>query len=150
MCCAEFSDGKSMYIMKDTLHQIWQETTESNCNQRFWRPPFYHWTTLLSGGEERIRTSGTGLPYNSLANCHLQPLGHSSIMVGRVRFELTQTEADSFTDCCNSPTLPPSLRYSALYYNSHYTYIITPLQLYGRASAESNCNLRCCRPSPYL
>ena len=29
-------------------------------------------------------------------------------MVGGVRFELTQTEANSFTDCRNSPILPPS------------------------------------------
>ena len=67
---------------KFTLKLNWQERGESNTNERFWRPPFYHWTTLLSGGEERIRTSGTGLPYNSLANCHLRPLGHFSKLYG--------------------------------------------------------------------
>lgn len=32
-----------------------------------------------NGGAERIRTSDTVNPYNSLANCRLQPLGHRSV-----------------------------------------------------------------------
>ena len=38
-------------------HDFWQEGKELNSHLRFWRPPCYHYTTDLCGGENNGKNS---------------------------------------------------------------------------------------------
>ena len=57
------------------LSRHMQKRGESNADERFWRPPFYHWTTLLYGADKEIWTPTLSLEgwyatnYIISANC---------------------------------------------------------------------------------
>lgn len=87
------------YVRHFATRALRQEKKDSNSRLRFWRPPCYHCTILLSAEAEGFEPSKPLLELGTLAGCCLQPLGHTSNACGNRRTRTCDPMVNSHPLC---------------------------------------------------